>query len=151
VAGSDSSASPVSGQLARGAAVRDLSGAWHRSWLAGTLAAREDEVVLLALAIVAALFWLPTGWGIAAVIGASIVEIGEAAFWVWLSRRRKPAIGVEALVGAEGVAVTECRPRGQVRVAGELWRANCTDGAGVGDEVVVERVEGDLTLIVSRK
>jgi membrane protein implicated in regulation of membrane protease activity len=80
-----------------------------------------------------------------------VVEIGEAAFWVWLSRRRKPAIGMEAVVGAEGIAVTECRPRGQVRVAGELWRATCPEGAGVGDAVVVERIEGDLTLVVSRK
>jgi membrane protein implicated in regulation of membrane protease activity len=80
-----------------------------------------------------------------------VVEIGEAAFWVWLSRRRKPAIGAEAVVGAEGIAVTECRPRGQVRVAGELWRATCPEGAGVGDTVVVERIEGDLTLVVSRK
>jgi membrane protein implicated in regulation of membrane protease activity len=107
--------------------------------------------MLLALAIVAALFWLPTAWGIAAVLGAMVVEIGEAAFWVWLSRRRKPAIGAEALVGAEGIAVTECRPRGRVRVAGELWQATCPEGAGVGDEVVVERIEGDLTLLVSRK
>jgi membrane protein implicated in regulation of membrane protease activity len=38
-----------------------------------------------------------------------------------------------------------------VRVAGEVWRAICPDGADVGDEVVVERVEGDLTLLVSRK
>jgi membrane protein implicated in regulation of membrane protease activity len=80
-----------------------------------------------------------------------VVEIGEAAFWVWLSRRRKPAIGAEALVGAEGIAVTDCRPHGRVRVAGEVWRATCTEGADAGDEVVVERVEGDLTLLVSRK
>jgi membrane protein implicated in regulation of membrane protease activity len=107
--------------------------------------------VLLALAIVAALFWLPTGWGIAAVLGATVVEVGEAAFWVWLSKRRKPAIGAEALVGDEGIAVTDCRPRGRVRVAGELWRATCPEGASAGDEVVVERVEGDLTLLVRLK
>jgi membrane protein implicated in regulation of membrane protease activity len=80
-----------------------------------------------------------------------VVEIGEAAFWVWLSRRRKPAIGAEALVRAEGIAVTDCRPHGRVRVAGEVWRATCTEGADAGDEVVVERVGGDLTLLVSRK
>jgi membrane-bound serine protease (ClpP class) len=107
--------------------------------------------MLLALAIVAALFWLPTGWGIAAVVGAMVVEVGEAAFWVWLSRRRKPAIGAEALVGAEGIAVTDCRPRGRVRVHGEVWQAICPEGAAAGDEVFVERVEGDLTLLVSRK
>jgi membrane-bound serine protease (ClpP class) len=91
------------------------------------------------------------GWGIVAIAGALVVEIGEAAFWVWLSKRRKPAIGAEALAGAEGVAVTDCRPDGRVRVHGEIWRAVSPQGVDAGDEVVVERVEGDLTLLVSRK
>ena len=86
----------------------------------------------------------------AIVVGLTI-EIGEAGFWVWLSKKRKPTTGVEALSGAEGIVVTECRPAGRVRVAGEVWRATCSEGADVGDEVVVERVEGDLTLLVSRK
>jgi membrane protein implicated in regulation of membrane protease activity len=47
------------------------------------------------------------------------------------------------------VAVS-CRPEGQVRVHGELWRARCEEGADAGDEVVVERLEDGLTLIVTR-
>jgi membrane-bound ClpP family serine protease len=96
-------------------------------------------------------FWLPTGWGIAAIAAGLVVEVGEAAFWVWLSKRRRPAIGVEALASATGVVVSDCRPRGRVRVAGELWRAVCAEGADAGDEIVVERVESDLTLLVTRK
>ena len=80
-----------------------------------------------------------------------MIEVGEAGFWVWLSKRRKPAIGAEALAGAEGVVVDECRPHGRVRVHGEVWRATCSEGAAPGDEVVVEHIEGDLTLLVSRK
>ncbi|HYZ19458.1 MAG TPA: NfeD family protein [Gaiellaceae bacterium] len=80
-----------------------------------------------------------------------VVEVGEAAFWVWISKRRRPAIGAEALPGATGVAVTDCRPRGQVRVAGELWRAVCAEGVSAGEDVVVEHVDGDLTLLVTRK
>ena len=86
-----------------------------------------------------------------AIAAGLTVEIGEAAFWVWLSKKRKPAIGAEALAGAEGIAVSDCRPSGRVRVAGEVWRATCPEGADAGDEVVVERVEGDLTLLVSPK
>ena len=78
------------------------------------------------------------------------IEIGEAAFWIRLSRRRRPAVGAEALVGAEGVAVTDCRPQGQVRVRGELWSAVCADGVGAGDRIIVEGVSG-LTLQVRRK
>jgi membrane protein implicated in regulation of membrane protease activity len=49
------------------------------------------------------------------------------------------------------VVVADCRPTGRVRVHGEVWRATCPEGASAGDQVVVERVEGDLTLLVSRK
>jgi membrane protein implicated in regulation of membrane protease activity len=107
--------------------------------------------VLLVLAIYAAVFWLPTTWGIVAIAAGLLVEVGEAAFWVWVSKRRRPAIGVEALVGATGTVVEDCRPRGRVRVAGEIWRAVCAEGASAGAEVVVERVEGDLTLFVTPK
>ncbi len=78
------------------------------------------------------------------------IEIGEAAFWIRLSRRRRPAIGVEALVGAEGIAASNCRPEGSVRVRGELWGAVCPDGVLEGERVVVESVSG-LTLQVRPK
>ncbi|HET7855784.1 MAG TPA: NfeD family protein [Gaiellaceae bacterium] len=106
--------------------------------------------MLLVLAIVVAVLWLPTGWGIALVTAAALVELGEAGFWIWLSRRRKAVTGAEALVGSRAVVVRDCRPDGQVRVDGELWRARCADGAGVGDEVVVERLDADLTLVVAK-
>lgn len=78
------------------------------------------------------------------------IELAEAGFWIRLSRRRQPAIGAEALVGAEGVVTGACRPRGRVRVRGEQWQAVCTDGADAGEAVVVEGVSG-LTLQVRRK
>jgi membrane-bound serine protease (ClpP class) len=78
------------------------------------------------------------------------IELGEAGFWIRLSQRRQPAIGAESLVGAVGVATSECRPRGRVRVRGELWQAVCDDGADPGDPVVVEVVSG-LTLQVRPK
>jgi membrane-bound ClpP family serine protease len=85
-----------------------------------------------------------------AILVGMTIELGEAAFWIRLSRRRQPSIGAEALVGAEGVAMTDCRPDGQVRVRGERWRAVCPGGAGAGETVVVEGVSG-LTLQVRRK
>jgi membrane protein implicated in regulation of membrane protease activity len=38
-----------------------------------------------------------------------------------------------------------------VRVHGEVWRATCPEGADAGEAVVVEHIENDLTLLVSRK
>ena len=40
-----------------------------------------------------------------------------------------------------------CRPEGQVRIAGEIWRARCAAGADVGDTVGVREVDG-LMLVV---
>jgi membrane-bound serine protease (ClpP class) len=56
---------------------------------------------------------------------------------------------VEVLVGATAVVLTPCRPEGQVRVHGEIWRAVCREGAEPEEKVVVERVDG-LTLEVRR-
>ena len=107
--------------------------------------------MLLVLAIVVAVVWLPTGWGIVLVTAAAAFELAEAGFWVWLSRRRKAVTGAEALPGSRGVVTAACRPEGQVRVAGELWRARCEEGADVGDAVVVERLDPELTLVVRKE
>jgi membrane protein implicated in regulation of membrane protease activity len=106
--------------------------------------------VLLVLAVLLAVFWLPTGWGIAVVFAAAVVEVAEVAFWLWYSKRRRVVTGMEALPGARGVVTVPCRPEGQVRVLGEIWRARCEEGAEVGDQIVVERLEDELTLIVTK-
>jgi membrane-bound serine protease (ClpP class) len=88
--------------------------------------------------------------GIVAILVGITIELGEAAFWIRVSRRLRPRVGAEALVGAEGVAVSDCRPSGRVRVHGEVWRAVCREGVDAGDGVVVLGVS-DLTLQVRRK
>ena len=103
----------------------------------------------LAAAILLALFVLPAPWGIVAVLGALVVEVGETAFWIRLSKRRRPQVGAEALIGARATVVVPCRPLGQVRVHGEVWGARCDEGADRGDSVRVEALEG-LTLVVRR-
>jgi len=90
------------------------------------------------------------GWGIAAIAVGMVVEVGEVAFWIWFSQRRRARAGAETLVGAEGVAVSDCRPAGHVRIAGERWAAVCEAGVAAGEPVVVERVAG-LTLHVRPK
>ncbi|HXH87582.1 MAG TPA: NfeD family protein [Gaiellaceae bacterium] len=100
---------------------------------------------LIALGL--ALFVLPSPWGVVAVAVGGIVELAEAAFLWRYSHRRKPAVGVDALLGAKAVAVTSCRPLGQVRVHGEIWQARCEEGADEGFEVRIVGVER-LTLLV---
>jgi membrane protein implicated in regulation of membrane protease activity len=55
---------------------------------------------------------------------------------------------VEALVGRIAEVVEPCRPRGTVKLDGELWEAVCEAGADRGEEVVVRAVER-LRLVVA--
>ena len=75
------------------------------------------------------------------------LEVGEIFLWVWYSRRRRVQVGAETLIGMPAIVVTACRPRGQVRVGGEIWDARCAEGSDVGASVRVVGREA-LTLLV---
>jgi membrane-bound serine protease (ClpP class) len=98
-------------------------------------------------AILVALVVLPAPWGLAVVSAAAVVEIAEIFFWIRLSRRWRVRAGAETLIGARGEVAAPCHPVGQIRVAGELWRARCERGAGRGETVRVVGRDG-LTLLV---
>jgi membrane protein implicated in regulation of membrane protease activity len=100
--------------------------------------------MLLLGGILLAVFVVPWPWGIVTVVAGGLLDIGESFAFLKLSRRRKSPVGADSLVGRTAVVATST----QVRVAGELWEA-CGEGPlRVGDEVVVEAIEG-LTLVVS--
>lgn len=76
-------------------------------------------------------------------------------FFVWIiskavqARHTQVHTGTEELIGARGEVRSALDPIGHVFVKGALWRAQSDhEGFGVGDEVVVERVDG-LTLTVA--
>lgn len=103
----------------------------------------------LLVAILLALFVLPSPWGVIAVAGAAAFETAEAVALIWWSKRRRARVGAEALIGATAEVVEPCAPIGYVRVQGELWRARCDDGAARGETVRIRGIEG-LTLVVER-
>jgi membrane protein implicated in regulation of membrane protease activity len=106
--------------------------------------------MLLLLAILVAVFWLPAPWGYTVVVAAAVVELAEVGVFIWYSRRRRATTGAEALPGSTGTVVETCRPLGLIRVDGELWRARCDEGADPGETLVVESLGPDLTLIVRK-
>ena len=106
--------------------------------------------MLFVIAVILAVFVVPSPWGLVLVGVAAVIEIGETFFWIWLSQRRRVKMGAETLLGARANVVTPSRPDGQVRIQGELWRARCEEGADPGETVrVVER--SGLTLLVERE
>jgi membrane-bound serine protease (ClpP class) len=103
--------------------------------------------VLLVVAILLAIFVLDEPWTWIVVLAGATYELVETTLIVRWSKRRRAVVGVEALIGQRALVAAECRPVGQVRLAGELWQARCDRGADVGEEVVVEALDG-LTLVV---
>ena len=101
----------------------------------------------LFVALLLAVFVLDEPWSWVVVGLGAAWEIAETTLIVRWSQRRRSVVGAEALVGRVGVVAGDCMPEGQVRIAGELWRARCAGGAAAGDEVVVREVDG-LTLVV---
>lgn len=96
-----------------------------------------------------AIFVLPSPWGLVAIVAGAVWEVGEAWFMIRWTQRRRAQVGAEALMGRTAKVVVACSPRGQVAVTGERWQADCAEGAGVGDEVVIRGITG-LVLQVER-
>jgi membrane protein implicated in regulation of membrane protease activity len=96
----------------------------------------------LVVAVLLAVFVLDGVWEWVVIAAGATFELGETALLIWWSKRRRAVVGAETLVGRTAVVAADCMPEGQVRVAGELWRAVCRGGAAVGDEVVVVAVRG---------
>ena len=81
------------------------------------------------------------GWmRYAVIIGGAAIEIAEIAVWLkW--RKVAPKYGMDSLVGMTGVALTDCKPDGQVKVKGQIWTAHCAGGVAVGDAIRVTTVD----------
>jgi membrane protein implicated in regulation of membrane protease activity len=106
--------------------------------------------MILLIAALLAVFVVPEPWGAFVLAVGAALEVGELLLWFRWSKRRHPTVGVETLLGRQAVVAIPCRPRGQVRVAGEIWAATCDEGADTGDTVWVIGVDPDgLTLRVS--
>ena len=102
--------------------------------------------ISLIVAILLALFILPSPWGVVVVLGACCLEVVEVTWGIRLARRRS-TVGAQTLVGREAVVVRALVPDGQVTIDGERWQAHSPIEAPVGATVVIERIDG-LTLEV---
>jgi membrane-bound serine protease (ClpP class) len=65
-------------------------------------------------------------------------------------RRRSKLTGPETMVGKQGEVVTDLTPKGEVRVQGEIWRAESISGNILkGEQVTVKTLKG-LVIIVEK-
>ena len=64
-----------------------------------------------------------------AVILLVVAGIVAWLFYVGVKAQfKRVKTGKEALIGAKGVATTDLKPKGEVRVLGEFWQAIAKDG-----------------------
>jgi membrane protein implicated in regulation of membrane protease activity len=105
--------------------------------------------VILVITLILALLFLPWPWNLVVIAAAAAFEVALATFGIRYTRRRRAQVGVQTLVGETGEVITTLAPFGQVKVDGVIWRARAEGGAGVGETVRINRVEG-LTLEVER-
>jgi membrane-bound serine protease (ClpP class) len=86
--------------------------------------------------------------GMTLIIVALIVAV---IFYVGVKAQfKKVKTGKEALVGSKGIATTDLKPNGEVRVIGEFWQATAKDGEiATGQTVEVVGMDGMFLLVKS--
>ena len=80
-----------------------------------------------------------TALGVSVPFGAITVFLMTIAI---RARHNKVVTGAQGLIGALGQARTDIDPEGKVFVQGELWNAHAPSRVGIGEPVVVRKVEG---------
>jgi membrane-bound serine protease (ClpP class) len=66
------------------------------------------------------------------------------------AQRKKPVTGSEGMVGETGIALTNLKPNGEVKVHGEIWKAESTEGeVKKGEDIVVIKIN-NLKLFVKK-
>ena len=99
--------------------------------------------MILVIGVLVGLFVVPDPWTVPVIAAAAVLEVVETFVSFRIAKRfGRPRVGPERLPGATGRVVTTCRPRGQVRVRGEVWQARCEARADVDDPVRVIRRHG---------
>ena len=100
------------------------------------------HLLLLVPVVGLGLFWvLP--WPLASVIYAGGVAPSLLIAWVgWRALQAPPMMGVEAMVGEMGEAITDLVPLGQVRYRNDLWTARSAEPVRKGERVRITAVEG---------
>jgi membrane-bound serine protease (ClpP class) len=87
-------------------------------------------------------------------IALAVISLAIAAIVIWMIYKAARAnlykikTGKEALVGSVGVAVTDLKPEGEIRVVGEFWQATAKEGwIKNGEKVEVVGMEGMLLVV----
>ena len=119
-------------------------------FLAGILVVAAGVLIISASLGIA----LGISYQIAIISGIVLLIMAGIAAWLFYAgikaQYRKVKTGKEALIGAHGVATTDLKPKGEVRVMGEFWQA-ITKGEEIpkGTAVEVACLDGMFLVVKS--
>jgi membrane protein implicated in regulation of membrane protease activity len=88
------------------------------------------------------LIFLPWPWNLVGALASGALGVAEVGYWHGRMRRQRVVTGAEDLVGAIGEVTESCRPRGRIRLQGELWDARSQGEIRHGAPVRVVAVDG---------
>jgi len=87
-------------------------------------------------------------------VALAVIALAIAAIVIWMiykaarANLSKIKTGKEALVGSVGVAVTDLKPEGEIRVVGEFWQATVKEGCiKSGEKVEVVGMDGMFLVV----
>ncbi len=103
-------------------------------------------VLLLFLAFSGVTFYgvaVPVEGSLAVALFVVALIIGLIFYAGIMAQFRRVKTGKEALIGARGIATSDLKPKGEIRVLGEFWEATAKDTTiAAGQEVEVVSMEG---------
>src|SRR4030042_5659312 len=117
-------------------------------FLAGILIVAAGSLIVSASLGIA----IGLAWEIAVVLAIILLVTAGIAAWLFYAgikaQYKRVKTGKEALIGAKGVAITDLKPKGEVRVLGEFWQATAKDTAiANGQAVEVLCLEGMFLVV----
>jgi membrane-bound ClpP family serine protease len=124
----------------------------RKAWVMVLVSLIDDVIILVLVSLVLWYFKVSIPWWAMVLIGLALAAFIFVRTWFVLpSLRQKKITGKEGMIGLVGEVVESVEPGMVVRVSGEYWQAECTDGdVATGEEVEVVAVNR-LKLEVKRR
>ncbi len=126
------------------------------AWLAFISGILVAMAGLLIYAAVSGITYYGLGLEMETALAATLLVIAAITGWLFYAgykaQYKRVKTGKEALIGSKGVAVTDIKPKGEVRVMGEFWQALTKDGViANGETVEVLGMEGMFLVVKASK
>ncbi|MCJ7793657.1 hypothetical protein MUP42_01855 [Candidatus Bathyarchaeota archaeon] len=122
------------------------------AWLAFLIGVLVTIAAILFFAALSGTTYYGIAIQVEVTLAVTLFVIALIVGWIFYvgvkAQYRQIKTGEEALIGAKGIAATDLKPKGEVRVMGEFWQATAKDTTiAVGQVVEVVGMEGMFLVV----